>query len=171
MEHTGYPLYFPPSEMSFYWRRWPERCKRRLRSLSIPFYPFLSLSFSLSLSLCLCLLAANDFKVVAGNRFANPWRRRIGPFRTPAPRFHFVHYPTTRLCLSFWLSLSIMGFRRSLANCRNPVYRVNPFVLRYYGLTIMQRISRHCVYAVRYRSFLYSEQHYASIDRRSIIAT
>lgn len=133
--------------------------------------PFLYPFFSLFLSLGLSLLAANGFKVVAGNRFANPWRRRIGPFRTPAPRFHFVHYPTTRLCLSFWLSLSIMGFRRSLANYRNPVYRVNPFVLRYYGLTIMQRISRHCVYAVPYRSFLCSERHYASIERRSIIAT
>ena len=146
MEHTGYPLYFPPSEMSFYWRRWPRRCKRRLptssRSLSIS--PFLSLSLSLSLFLPLSL-EANDFKVVAGNRFANPWRRRIGGGEAPFVHRHLdftscANPTATRLCLSFCLSLSIMGFRRSLANYRNPVYRVNSF-LWYYGLIIIQRIS------------------------------
>lgn len=71
-------------------------CKRRLRSRLLP----ISLSRTRGLSLFLSLSHANDFKVVAGNRFANPWRRRIGPFPTPAPRFHFVHHPHSTLSLS-----------------------------------------------------------------------
>lgn len=54
--------------------------------------PSLSLSFS-------PFPFPNDFKVVAGNRFANPWRRRIGAFRTPAPRFHLAHNSTSTLSL------------------------------------------------------------------------
>ena len=145
MEHTGYPLYFPPSEMSFYWRRWPRRCKRRLptssRSLSIS--PFLSLSLSLSLSPS--VFRGKRLQSRSGESFRKSleeaYRRGGAPFVHRHLDFTSCANPTaTRLCLSFCLSLSIMGFRRSLANYRNPVYRVNSF-LWYYGLIIMQRIS------------------------------
>lgn len=69
------------------------------------------------------------------------------PPQLPPPKLPpFLPSPISLLPLdfvSFCLSLSIMGFRRSLANYRNPVYRVNSF-LWYYGLIIMQRISRYC---------------------------
>ena len=122
MEHTGYPLYFPPSEMSFYWRRWPRRCKRRLpsssRSLSIS--PFFSLSLSrLSLSLCL------------QRRTTSKSQRRIvsqilgggvsGPFRTPAPRFHFVREPHRHSTLSLFLPLVIYnGFSPFFSELQKP---------------------------------------------------
>lgn len=96
MEHAGYPLYFPPSEMSFYWRRLPrggDASNSTTLSLCLPFF-VTPLPLSLSVS-----LFPNDFKVVAGNRFANPWRRRIGAFRTLAPRFHFAHNSTSTLSL------------------------------------------------------------------------
>lgn len=70
--------------------------------------------------------------------------------------------------VSFCLSLSIMGFRRSLANYRNPVYRVNSF-LRYYGLIIMQRISRYCAPAVCCPSSLRSAE--AGFEARKREAT
>lgn len=98
MEHAGYPLYFPPSEMSFYWRRLPrggDASNSTTLSLSLCL-PFFVTPLPLSLSVS---LFPNDFKVVAGNRFANPWRRRIGAFRTLAPRFHFAHNSTSTLSL------------------------------------------------------------------------
>lgn len=98
MEHAGYPLYFPPSEMSFYWRRLPrggDASNSTTLSLSLCL-PFFVTPLPLSLSVS---LFPNDFKVVAGNRFANPWRRRIGVFRTLAPRFHFAHNSTSTLSL------------------------------------------------------------------------
>lgn len=98
MEHAGYPLYFPPSEMSFYWRRLPrggDASNSTTLSLSLCL-PFFVTPLPLSVSL---FLFPNDFKVVAGNRFANPWRRRIGAFRTLAPRFHFAHNSTSTLSL------------------------------------------------------------------------
>lgn len=97
MEHAGYPLYFPPSEMSFYWRRLPrggDASNSTTLSLSLSSLFVTPLPLSLSVS-----LFPNDFKVVAGNRFANPWRRRIGAFRTLAPRFHFAHNSTSTLSL------------------------------------------------------------------------
>lgn len=86
-----------------------------------------SLSFSLSRSLSLSVSSfpspPDDFKVVAENRFANPWRKRIEPLRSPALRSHFVLLLLGSV--SFCLSLSIMGFRCSLANYEHLVGCLN----------------------------------------------
>lgn len=71
-------------------------CEQLYDSLSLSVFPFFVTPLPLSLSVS---LFPNDFKVVAGNRFANPWRRRIGAFRTLAPRFHFAHNSTSTLSL------------------------------------------------------------------------
>ena len=140
MEHTGYPLYFPPSEMSFYWRRWPRRCKRRLptssRSLSIS--PFLSLSLSLSLSPS--VFRGKRLQSRSGESFRKSleeaYRRGGGPFRTPAPRFHFVREPHRHSTLSLFLPLVIYNgfspFFSELQKSRLPCKLV-PLVLWSYN--------------------------------------
>ena len=120
------------------------------------------LSFSFDFSLFLSLSLSRVFlspSVFRGERLQSRSGESFRKSSEEAYRGPFVHRhldftscanPTaTRLCLSFCLSLSIMGFRRSLANYRNPVYRVNSF-LWYYGLIIMQPISRYCAHAVCY---------------------
>lgn len=107
--------------MSFYWRRLPRGGDA-------------SDSTTLSLSLSLFPPSPpNDFKVVAGNRFANPWRRRIGAFRTPAPRFHFAHNSTSTLSLFPPLVIynRFSPFFAPTILCPNPVHRVNSFPLHY----------------------------------------
>lgn len=122
MERAGYPLYFPLLQR----RHFTAGDSRRGASQDGGLY--------------LCLfrtrvrpsLAFNDFKVVAENRFANPWRRRIEAASYTGTSISLRIAPA-RLCL--FLSLVIYnGFSLFFSKLRKS-YRLLKLIATSYNYT------------------------------------